>query len=72
MGGADRSAGRVERDPNRVALLVPALNYSPDRPLPHFARAVFARRGWTTQDLPWRDRPPQRDGQDLTVGFRSI
>jgi alpha-beta hydrolase superfamily lysophospholipase len=56
---------REERDTDRVALLIPGNVYSPERPLLHFARAVFARHGWTTQEVWWDERPPQRDSQDL-------
>ncbi len=60
---------RVERDPDRVVLLLPGLHYSPERPLLHFAQAVFARYGWTTQDLWWPEPPPQRNGQDMRTWF---
>jgi hypothetical protein len=62
----------VERDPNRVALLIPGIGYSPERPLLHFACAIFARYGWTTQDVWWPERPPQRQGQDLPVWFAQL
>jgi pimeloyl-ACP methyl ester carboxylesterase len=56
---------RLERDPDRVAFLIPGLGYSAERPLLHFARAVLMRHGWTTQTVWWPELPPQRDGQDL-------
>jgi hypothetical protein len=58
-------AERVERDPDRVALLIPGYQYSPERPLLHFARAVFLRYGWTTQEVWWHERPPEQAGQEL-------
>jgi hypothetical protein len=62
-------ADRVERDPDRVALLIPGLEYSARQPLLHFAGAVFAKYGWTTQAVWWPGRPPQRDGPDLDAWF---
>ncbi len=56
---------RVARDPDRVAFLIPGRGYSVERPLLHFARAVFMRHGWTTQEVWWPERPPQREGRDL-------
>lgn len=58
---------RVERDPQRVALLVPGRGYTPDRPLLHFARAVLLKHGWTTQELWWPERPPP--GEDEWHGW---
>jgi hypothetical protein len=63
---------RVERDPDRVAFLIPGLGYSAERPLLHFARAVFMRHGWTTQEVWWPERPPQREGKDLHVWFGQL
>ncbi|MFC4066268.1 alpha/beta hydrolase [Actinoplanes subglobosus] len=60
---------RLERDPHRVAFLIPGLGYSAERPLLHFARAVLIRHGWTTQTVWWPEQPPQRDGQDLPAWF---
>ncbi|MFI7542746.1 alpha/beta hydrolase [Actinoplanes sp. NPDC049599] len=60
---------RVAGDPDRVVFLIPGLAYSAERPLLHFARAVFLRHGWTTQEVWWPQRPPQRAGQDLPVWF---
>jgi hypothetical protein len=54
---------RLEGDPDRVVLLLPGNGYSPARPLLHFARAVFARHGWTTQEVWWpmpAPVPPER------------
>ena len=62
----------MERDPDRVVLLIPGMSYSPERPLLHFASAVFGTYGWTTQDVWWAERPPQRDGQDLGVWFARL
>lgn len=49
---------RVEGDPGRVVLLLPGSGYSPDRPLLHFARAVFVKHGWTTQEVWWQMPAP--------------
>jgi len=67
-----RQPERVERATDRVALLIPGEFYPPERPLLHFARAVFARYGWTTQEVRWPERPPQRDGQELHVWFARL
>jgi hypothetical protein len=63
---------REERDTDRVALLIPGNIYSPERPLLHFARAVFAGHGWTTQEVWWAGPPPQRDGQELHLWFARL
>jgi hypothetical protein len=63
---------RVDGDPDRVVLLIPGFGYSPQRPLLHFAGAVFRRYGWTTQEVWWPERPPQREGQDLPVWFARL
>jgi pimeloyl-ACP methyl ester carboxylesterase len=63
---------RLERDPDRVAFLIPGLGYSAERPLLHFARAVLIRHGWTTQTVWWPERPPQREGQDLSSWFAQL
>lgn len=49
---------RTDRDPDRVAVLIPGNGYTPDRPLLHFARAVLLRHGWSTRQLWWSTRPP--------------
>ncbi|GAA3345275.1 hypothetical protein GCM10020358_51740 [Amorphoplanes nipponensis] len=48
----------------RLALLLPGLRYSPERPLLHFARAVLHKHGWTTREVRWPERPPEPAGQD--------
>lgn len=53
---------RVQGDPQRVALLLPGLAYSPDRPLLHFARCVLVSMGWTTQELWWSEPAPADPG----------
>jgi hypothetical protein len=53
----------------RVALLVPGVEYSAERPLLHFAGAVFRSYGWTVHEFRWSARPPQRDGQDFPAWF---
>ncbi|BEL05409.1 hypothetical protein Q0Z83_036000 [Actinoplanes sichuanensis] len=63
---------RLERDPGRVAFLIPGGGYSTERPLLHFARAVFMRHGWTTQAVWWPQHPPQREGQDLRAWFTQL
>ncbi|GIE78627.1 hypothetical protein Aph02nite_45770 [Actinoplanes philippinensis] len=63
---------RVEGDPERVALLIPGGEYSAERPLLHFARAVFMRHGWTTQAVWWPQQPPQREGQALRSWFTQL
>jgi hypothetical protein len=45
---------RFDGDPDRVALVVPGVGYSPARPLLHFARALLVQHGWTVQELWWR------------------
>lgn len=62
----------MERDPDRVAFLIPGNGYSAERPLLHFARAVFMRHGWTTQEVWWPERPPQREGRDLHAWFAQL
>lgn len=57
---------RVDGDPDRVALLIPGGGYSAERPLLHFARAVFMKHGWTTQEVWWSRQPP-RPGDDRTA-----
>ncbi len=42
-------------DPARVVTVLPGRGYGPDAPLLHFARAVFARAGWTVRILQWRN-----------------
>lgn len=59
----------VERDPDRVVFLLPGRVYSTDRPLLHFAAAVFARHGWTTRPVSWPESSPQPDGADLPSWF---
>src|SRR5690349_6640507 len=54
------SLGRADR----IALLLPGLHYSPERPLLHFARAVFVKHGWATREVRWPERPPQQEGRD--------
>lgn len=53
--------------PDRVALLLPGLRYSAERPLLHFAGAVFEKYGWATREVTWPERPPAREGQALPV-----
>nr|BFE70658.1 hypothetical protein GCM10020092_039590 [Actinoplanes digitatis] len=63
---------RVAGDPDRVAFLIPGYEYSAGRPLLHFARAVLMRHGWTTQEVWWPERPPQREGDDLDPWFDQL
>ncbi|MBG0565521.1 alpha/beta hydrolase [Actinoplanes aureus] len=55
-----------------VALLIPGHGYSVERPLLHFAGAVFRSHGWTTREVSWPESPPPRDGQDLPVWFARL
>jgi pimeloyl-ACP methyl ester carboxylesterase len=64
--------GRVERDPGRVAFLLPGTEYTVERPLLHFARAVFLRYGWTTQEVRWPEALPQREGRDFRPWFGEL
>ncbi|MEV0319932.1 alpha/beta hydrolase [Streptomyces sp. NPDC050658] len=45
---------RFDGAPDRVAVVVPGVAYSPARPLLHFARGVLLQHGWTVQELWWR------------------
>jgi hypothetical protein len=45
---------RFAADPDRVALVIPGVGYSPARPLLHFATAALLQHGWTVQELWWR------------------
>jgi pimeloyl-ACP methyl ester carboxylesterase len=63
---------RVERDPDRVAFLIPGHVYSAERPLLHFAGAVFRKHGWTTQEVWWPEPPRERDGRDLSDWFTEL
>lgn len=53
---------RFEADPDRVALVIPGVGYSPARPLLHYARTVLVQRGWTVQELWWQ----------IPAGFRQL
>jgi pimeloyl-ACP methyl ester carboxylesterase len=59
-------------DAARTALLIPGLAYSAERPLLHFARAVFVRHGWHTREVRWQERPPLREGQELCDWFAQL
>jgi len=61
----------VERNPDKVALLFPGYAYSPDRPLLYYSGEVFAKHGWTTQEVWWREAPPER-GEDLADWFAHL
>ncbi|WP_063739208.1 alpha/beta hydrolase [Streptomyces hokutonensis] len=45
---------RYDGAPDRVAVVVPGVGYTPAMPLLHFARAVLLQHGWTVQELWWR------------------
>ncbi|MDV9177757.1 alpha/beta hydrolase [Streptomyces sp. W16] len=45
---------RHDGAPDRVAVVVPGVGYTPAMPLLHFARAVLLQHGWTVQELWWR------------------
>src|ERR1700753_2917926 len=68
-GSSVRPAERGDGDPQRVAILLPGMHYSTERPLLHFARAVFVKHGWTTREIRWSEPAPERDGQDLCDWF---
>ncbi len=42
-----------EGDPGRIATILPGREYSPDRPLLHFARRILTDRGWTVRTHEW-------------------
>lgn len=44
---------RPEGDPDRLALVLPGREYTPARPLLHYAGAVLRARGWTVRELWW-------------------
>lgn len=45
---------RFDGAPDRVAVVVPGVGYSPARPLLHFARGALLQHGWTVQELWWQ------------------
>jgi len=53
----------------RVALLIPGVEYAPSRPLLRSAGAVFRRHGWTVRAFEWSARPPEREGADFAAWF---
>ncbi|MFI8457733.1 alpha/beta hydrolase [Kitasatospora sp. NPDC085464] len=44
---------RFEGAPDRVALVLPGVGYTPARPLLHFAGSVLQQQGWTVQEVWW-------------------
>jgi hypothetical protein len=58
-------------DVDRLALLIPGAGYSTDRPLLHFAAAVFEKHGWRTLPVRWRTPVPAR-GPDLAAWFTTL
>lgn len=58
--------------PERVVLLIPGHGYSAERPLLHFAGAVFARHGWAVREVRWPSPPPARDGQEFAPWFDQL
>jgi hypothetical protein len=52
-----------------LVLLIPGHAYSAERPLLHFAGAVFAHHGWSTREIRWPAPPPAREGDELPVWF---
>jgi predicted alpha/beta-hydrolase family hydrolase len=59
---------RADGDPDRVALVVPGVGYSPAMPLLYFARSVLVRHGWTVQELWWtvpRDFPGRPEQEQV-------
>lgn len=55
---------RWERDPDRVAVMLPGAAYVPARPLLHFARKVLVRYGWSVQEI-WWESPETRDPDEM-------
>jgi hypothetical protein len=55
-----------------VALLIPGGQYPVERPLLHFAGAVFERHGWDTREVRWSSAPPPREGQDFAAWFAQL
>jgi hypothetical protein len=55
-----------------VALLVPGDTYSVERPLLHFAGAIFERHGWAIEQVRWPEKPPPRDGQEFAAWFAQL
>lgn len=47
---------RHDGDPDRIAIILPGVRYTPARPLLHFVRSVLAHHGWTIQEVWWE--PP--------------
>ncbi|XUL89594.1 alpha/beta hydrolase [Streptomyces galilaeus] len=54
MTGPFAAPTRYDGAPDRVAVVVPGVGYTPAMPLLHFARAVLLQHGWTVQELWWR------------------
>jgi pimeloyl-ACP methyl ester carboxylesterase len=48
------SGTRYAGDGERVAVMFPGGDYSPARPLLHFARSMLVQRGWTVQEIWWQ------------------
>jgi hypothetical protein len=62
-----RMSSRIERHaavgtPVGTAVVLPGRNYTPARPLLHFARAVLLRRGWHVREVWWE---PPTDWLDI-------
>jgi hypothetical protein len=55
-----------------IAVLIPGHGYTTERPLLHFAAAVFRAHGWETHEVRWPEPPPARDGQELTAWFDQL
>ncbi|MER7581750.1 alpha/beta hydrolase [Kitasatospora sp. NPDC097691] len=45
---------RFDGAPDRVALVLPGVGYTPARPLLHFAGSVLQQQGWTVQEVWWQ------------------
>ncbi|MEU4238321.1 alpha/beta hydrolase [Actinoplanes sp. NPDC026619] len=56
----------------RLALLIPGHGYTAERPLLHFAGAVFEKHGWDTREVRWPEPPPPRDDQDRAAWFARL
>ena len=64
------SGTRYAGDGERVAVMFPGGDYSPARPLLHFARSMLVQRAWTVQLTESNEQPAQQrvPGIPGTVG----
>ncbi|MEU9375972.1 alpha/beta hydrolase [Streptomyces sp. NPDC048255] len=62
---------RYTGDPERVALVLPGLTYTPARPLLHFLVRALHARGWTVQEL-WWEPPADAEQQQAYITERAM